>query len=164
MSNRYAFLSALVLVAASPLAAAAQKITRDIRPDNHQAWLVTDDVDLNFRFLQTGAIFAHFRTEGPDILLYLSGPGQVSPRDYAYFVTDGDTVTVNSTGTQPGGWNGNNPYHEYRITREALTYLSIHPLKTVVISHYGGWQVSDIPQKDAARFEPYCAAVLKNML
>jgi hypothetical protein len=153
----------IVLVFGIPLASGAQKITRDIRPDNHQVWLVTDDVDLNFRILQSGAIFAHFRAQGPDIFLYISGAGQLSPRDYAYFITDEDTVMIYSTGTQPGGWNGNNPYHEYQMTKEALTYLAAHPVKTVVVSHYGGWQSTNIPQKDQNKLQPYCAAVLKNM-
>ncbi|HET6252542.1 MAG TPA: hypothetical protein VFE32_00640 [Puia sp.] len=153
----------LTIALSCPLLSVAQKVTKDIRPDSHQVWLVTDDVNLNFRVIQLGAVYAHFRTEGPDIFLYLTGAGQLSPRDYAYFVTDGDTVTIYSTGTQPGGWNGNNPYHEYKITRDALTYLSLHPLKTVVISHYGGWDSVDIPVKDKSRFQPYCAAVLKNL-
>jgi hypothetical protein len=147
----------------APLLVHAQKVTKDIRPDNHQVWLVTDDVDLNFRIIQTGAIFAHFRTEGPDVYMYISGSGQLSSHDYAYFMTDGDTVTIYSTGNQPGGWNGNNPYHEYRMTKEALVYLSVHPLKEVVVSHYGGWQSTVIPTKDQNKLESYCAAVLKNM-
>jgi len=146
-----------------PAASLAQKVIKDIRPDNHQVWLVTDDVNLNFRVIQMGPVYAHFRTEGSDIFLYMSGPGQLSPRDYAYFVTDADTITVNSTGTQPGGWNGNNPYHEYRITKEALQYLSGHPLKWVVVSHYGGWESTQIPAKDQGRMQAYCVAVLRNM-
>lgn len=160
-------MNALTLLVAvsmlSPLLSYGQKVTKDVRPDNHQVWLVTDDVNLNFRVIQMGPVYAHFRTEGEEIFLYLSGPGQLSARDYAYFITDGDTVTVYSTGTQPGGWNGNNPYHEYKITREALVYLSLHTLKTVVVSHYGGWDAVEIPVKDKARFEPYCSAVLKSM-
>lgn len=146
-----------------PLWSFSQKITKDVRPDSHQVWLVTDDVDLNFRIIQSGAIYAHFRTEGPDIFMYLSGPGQLSSNDYAYFITDQDTVMIYSTGTQPGGWNGNNPYHEYHVTQEALTYLSQHPIKTVIVSHYGGWDATSVPVKDQNRLEPYCAAVLKNM-
>lgn len=159
MSRRYRLFALLL----APIAAPAQKITRDVRPDNHQVWLVTDDVDLNFRIIQSGAIFTHFRTEGPDIYLYMSGAGQMSPRDYAYFITDADTVTVYSTGTQPGGWNGNNPYHEYRVSAEALAYLSQHPIKMVVVSHYGGWQSTAIPVKDQGKLQSYCLAVLKNM-
>ncbi|HEX3935522.1 MAG TPA: hypothetical protein VHW43_12635 [Puia sp.] len=152
-----------VLLVLTPLWSIAQKITKDIRPDSHEVWLVTDDVDLNFRIIQSGAIFAHFRTEGPDIFLYMSGAGQLSARDYAYFITDLDTVMVFSTGNQPGGWNGNNPYHEYRMTAEALVYLSLHPVKAVIVSHYGGWQSTSIPAKDQGKLQPYCAAVLKNM-
>lgn len=152
-----------ILFLLTPFWSFGQKITKDVRPDNHEVWLVTDDVDLNFRIIQSGAIFAHFRTEGPDIFLYLSGPGQLSARDYAYFVTDQDTVMVFSTGSQPGGWNGNNPYHEYRITAEALSYLSRHPVRTVVVSHYGGWQSTAVPAKDQGKLQPYCAVVLKNM-
>ena len=151
----------LLLLILAPLAGSAQKVSGDVRPDNHQTWLVTDDVDLNFRIIQSGAIFAHFRTEGPDIFLYMSGSGQLSPRDYAYFITDADTVTVLSTGTQPGGWNGNNPYHEYRVTRAALQYLSQHPLKSVVVSHYGGWDTTVIPAKDQGKMQSYCQALLK---
>jgi hypothetical protein len=146
-----------------PFWCSGQKISKEVRPDNHQVWLVTDDVDLNFRIIQGAALFAHFRTEGPDIFMYLSGPGQLSAKDYAYFVTDKDTVMIFSTGTQPGGWNGNNPYHEYRMSTEALTYLSMHPIKSVVVSHYAGWQSTNIPAKDQSRLQSYCSAVLKNM-
>lgn len=159
--NMYRLIMAAFLL--GPATSYAQKLTKDIRPDNHEVWLVTDDVNLNFRVIQLGPVYAHFRTEGSDIFLYISGPGQLSPRDYAYFVTDADTVTVYSTGTQPGGWNGNNPYHEYRMTKEALQYLSAHPLKLVVVSHYGGWQSTPIPAKDQGRLQGYCNAVLKNM-
>lgn len=152
-----------VFLLLAPVWSFGQKVTKDVRPDNHQVWLVTDDVDLNFRIIQSGAIFAHFRTEGPDIFMYLTGAGQLSPHDYAYFITDQDTVMVFSTGTQPGGWNGNYPYHEYRVTGEALAYLSLHPIKEVVVSHYGGWQSTNIPAKDQGKLQPYCAAVLKNM-
>lgn len=151
----------LLLLILAPLVSSAQKVSGDVRPDTHQVWLVTDDVDLNFRIIQSGAIYAHFRTEGPDIFLYMSGAGQLSARDYAYFITDADTVTVNSTGTQPGGWNGNNPYHEYRISRAALQYLSQHPLKSVVVSHYGGWDTTVIPVKDQGKMQSYCQALLK---
>jgi hypothetical protein len=152
----FAFLSLAVV-------ARAQKVTKDVRPDTHESWLVTDDVDLNFRLIQSVAIFAHFRTEGAAIFLYISGAGQLSPRDYAYFVTDQDTVVVHSTGAQPGGWNGNNPYHEYTLTREGLVYLSQHPIKLVLVSHYAGWQVTNIPAKDQNKLMPYCSAVLSNL-
>ena len=95
--------------------------------------------------------------------MYMSGAGQLSPRDYAYFVTDQDTIVIHSTGTQPGGWNGNNPYHEYQMTREELVYLSTHSVRQLVVSHYGGWQVTNIPAKDQNRLMPYCSAILKNM-
>lgn len=72
-------------------------------------------------------------------------------------------MMVFSTGSQPGGWNGNNPYHEYRMAAETLSYLSRHPVRTVVVSHYGGWQSTAIPPKDQGKLEPYCALVLKNM-
>jgi hypothetical protein len=147
----------------TPFWSFGQKITKDVRPDNRQVWLVTDDVDLNFRIIQSGAIFAHFRTEGPDIFMYISGSGQLSLHDYAYFITDQDTVMIYSTGTQPGGWNGNNPYHEYRMDVRILAYLSLHPLKAVIVSHYGGWQSTNIPPKDQGKLQPYCAAILKAM-
>ena len=153
-------LSALVVLSVS---AVAQKVIKDVRPDTHESWLVTDDVDLNFRIIQSGAIFTHFRTEGAAIFMYISGPGQLSARDYAYFVTDQDTVMIYSTGDQPGGWNGNNPYHEYSMTKEVLVYLSKHPIKQVTVSHYGGWQVTNIPAKDQSRLMPYCNAVLSNL-
>jgi hypothetical protein len=157
-------ISFLLLAALSIAAVAhAQKVTKDVRPDTHESWLVTDDVDLNFRLIQSGPIFAHLRAEGPTILLYLSGSGQLSPRDYAYFVTDQDTVVVHSTGAQPGGWNGNNPYHEYSMTRDELVYLSQHPIKLVLVSHYGGWQVTNIPAKDEKKLMPYCSAILSNL-
>ncbi len=151
------------LILLSPLGSFSQKISKDIRPDNHQVWLVTDDVDLNFRILQSGAIFAHFRTEGPEIFMYMSESFQLSPHDYAYFITDQDTVMIFSTGTQPGGWNGNNPYHEYQMTAETLAYLSLHPVKAVIVSHYGGWQSTSIPLKAQSKLQPYWAAVIKNM-
>ena len=96
--------------------------------------------------------------------MYISGAGQLSPRDYAYFVTDQDTITIHSTGTQPGGWDGKNPYHEYAVNKSDLIYLSTHPVKRFTVSHYGGWDVTDVSTKDQARLQPYCEAILKNMI
>jgi hypothetical protein len=153
----------LILFVLFPFYSQAQKITREIEPDNQQVWLATDNANLNARVITSYNCVVHFRTAGPRIYLYVQAGGDpIGAQDYIAFYTDHDSVAARSTGTQAGISHGDVPQREYTLSAAELKRLSVGSLKRVVITSYNGFEVIDI-SKDADKLANYASALLKAM-
>ena len=137
----------------------------------HQKRIVTKSVDImpGNIFLVNGVYSISFNTVNDNIFIVLHGGGKsagtILQDDIALLITEKDTITIKSAGTQIsyGRWN---PYfydHQYIITKDDLLKLS--KSKLMAIRRYTSEGIFDmqVKEKFQKRLMQLSDALLKEM-
>ena len=152
-----------------PQVSVAQKVTRAVEPFSHVVYLATNEVTVkNFALAKSLAVSVNFRAIDQTPYVYLCANGDpIGPHDYAAFIDGKDTVAAYSTGAQAGltavVTSGVVPPHEYLLRKEDLQNLAQMHVTQIIISHYTGFQVVDIPEKSQGKVGAWAAALLNAM-
>lgn len=137
----------------------AQKISQQIQPGTHTVWLATN------QFVLQASLMASFRTIDQAVYVDLFDEGEpIGAHDYAAFVVGQDTVVAYSTGPQIGSAiNTTLSLHEYVMTVDDLRKLAQAPLTRVIITHVGGFQYVEVPERTQDRVQTWSKALLNAM-